>query len=107
MPKCPLCWAAYLSVLGIAGLEQLPYPRYAAPLLLALVAFNVLATLWRARARRSYWPFVACLSGALLLAPLAFGQRWPWLALPGVLLSLLGVLGGTARARAFSFAQLP
>jgi protein SCO1 len=105
VPKCPLCWAAYLSALGIAGLERLPYPTFAAPLLLSLVVLNVLAACGRARAQRRYWPFLACLSGALLLAPLAFGQRWPWLALPGVSLSLLGVLAGTGRARATSRAQ--
>jgi protein SCO1 len=106
VPKCPLCWAAYLSVLGIAGLERLPYPAFAAPFLLSLVAVNVLAAFWRARAQRCYWPFLACLSGALLLAPLAFGQRWLGLAPAGVALSLLGVLGGAGRARALPLAQL-
>jgi len=29
-PKCPMCWAAYLSVLGMAGL-QIPYPSKTQP----------------------------------------------------------------------------
>lgn len=107
VPKCPLCWAAYLSVLGIAGLERLPFPGFAAPMLLALVALNVLFVLWRGHAKRQYWPFFCGLSGALLLAPLAFGQQWPWLSLPGVSLSLLGVLASVGRARATPLVQLP
>jgi protein SCO1/2 len=107
VPKCPLCWAAYLSVLGVAGLEHLPFPSFAAPLLLGLVLLNVLAVWWRGHARRQYGPFWCCLSGALLLAPLAFGQQWPWLSVPGVALSLLGVLASVGRARTRALVQLP
>jgi hypothetical protein len=94
-------------VLGVAGLEHLPFPSFAAPLLLGLVLLNVLAVWWRGHARRQYGPFWCCLSGALLLAPLAFGQQWPWLSVPGVALSLLGVLASVGRARTRALVQLP
>ncbi len=30
-PKCPVCWASYLSVFGIAGIEQIPYASCMVP----------------------------------------------------------------------------
>lgn len=39
-PKCPLCWAAYLSLLGIAG-SAVPYSPVVLPLLVALLALNL------------------------------------------------------------------
>jgi protein SCO1/2 len=44
-PKCPVCWSGYLSAVGIAGLERIPYSPSLQPLLLAIMIVN-LAGAW-------------------------------------------------------------
>jgi protein SCO1/2 len=51
-PKCPLCWAAYLSVFGITGAQQILYFSKMRPVLLALMLINTASVWFRARATR-------------------------------------------------------
>ena len=44
-PKCPICWAAYLSMFGIAGLNQIPYLPWLQPILIAVMLIN-LGSVW-------------------------------------------------------------
>jgi protein SCO1/2 len=104
VPKCPLCWAAYVSVLGFAGLQDLPYPRFIAPLLFGLTLLNLLGLLRRARRRHAWWPFVCAAIGALLLLPLVLGEASLLWTIPGLLLTFVGVIAGASARRAGSVA---
>jgi protein SCO1 len=44
-PKCPVCWATYLSMFGVAGLDRMPLPVWLEPLLVAVMLIN-LASVW-------------------------------------------------------------
>ena len=44
-PKCPVCWATYMSMFGIAGLSQLPFPAWLQPVLAMAMLANV-ASAW-------------------------------------------------------------
>ena len=44
-PKCPVCWATYMSMFGIAGLSQLPFPSWLPPVLAIAMLANV-ASAW-------------------------------------------------------------
>src|SRR5262249_31174051 len=44
-PKCPVCWAAYLSMLGIVGLNQISYSPWLQPVFLTVMLTN-LASVW-------------------------------------------------------------
>ncbi|MBF9220155.1 hypothetical protein [Hymenobacter ruricola] len=84
-PKCPLCWAAYMSVLGSIGIARLPaYQPWMLPALMGLLLVH-LYLLFRQLAARRYWPFACSVVGAacILLARNVFPLQ-SWLALAGI-----------------------
>src|SRR6185295_9869795 len=48
-PKCPICWAAYMSLFGIVGLDRIPYSPWLQPVLAAVMLINLASVWWRAR----------------------------------------------------------
>lgn len=94
-PKCPACWAAYLSTLGIAGLERIPYP-WVAPLL-AVAALINLGSVWlRARSTHRWTGAWLVTAGAAMIGLSRFG--WP-LAGWGVAATLIGSVVSTLPLR--------
>ena len=89
-PKCPICWAAYLSVFGIAGLDRIPYAPWLQPVLALIMLIN-LASVWlrsRAKHRMLSFYFAAGGAGVILMSKLSHG--WEKFAISGVLLTLAG-----------------
>ncbi len=86
-PKCPFCWAAYMSALSSLGLVKIPYSPWMLPVLMSLLALHLLLLLRQFRQRR-YWPFVFGVLGA---ACILLGRRvlphetWLLYAGPGLL----------------------
>ena len=98
-PKCPMCWAAYMSVFGIAGLEQIPLRPWFLPVLVVLMLINA-GCLWsRTRTTGRWLAFLIVVLGMLgVLIP----RFWvdgsavtPW----GISATLLGVLWGVLPSR--------
>ncbi|WP_293308354.1 hypothetical protein [Pedobacter sp. UBA5917] len=65
-PKCPMCWAAYMSMFGSLSIARLPYMGWLLPVLFVLLGVHMLLLLRRAQ-RVGYLPFFASLLGALSL----------------------------------------
>lgn len=66
-PKCPVCWAAYMSAFGIAGMKGIPYAPWLLPLFILGVGIN-LWILYQARNKRNgLVPFGVSGMGAALL----------------------------------------
>jgi hypothetical protein len=65
-PKCPLCWAAYMSMFGSLGIARLPYMGWLFPVLLLFLGMHLLI-LYKKAAQIGYLPFFISLLGALLL----------------------------------------
>lgn len=89
-PKCPICWAAYLSVFGIASLEQIPYSPWLQPVLVVAMLIN-LASVWlrgRATGRMSGLYLVS--AGALAIVVSKMGPGWKNAAVVGIVLTLAG-----------------
>lgn len=91
-PKCPICWAAYLSVFGIAGLNQIPYSPWLKPLLVAAMLIN-LASVWlRGRSTGRMSGFYLVSAGALAIVVSKMKLGWENVAIFGVALTLAGSL---------------
>ncbi|HKI00765.1 MAG TPA: SCO family protein [Thermoanaerobaculia bacterium] len=103
-PKCPVCWAAYLSFFGVAGLERIPYSPWLQPVLAAVMLIN-LASLWlRGRSTGRMSGFYLAGTGALAIIVSKTGPGWENAALWGGALTLAGSLLG---ALAPSFRRQP
>jgi hypothetical protein len=96
-PRCPMCWAAYLSMLGIAGLEPLTHTTWVQGVLAAAIAVNLGSVWLRGRASRrmeAFW-LVSAGTAALLTGRLVPG--WESAAVLGVALTSAGTLLSTLR----------
>jgi len=98
-PKCPLCWAGYMSFFGIAGLEGIPYSPWLQPLLAVMIAINLGSVWLRARATGRMMGFLLVSAGALTLV-LSKASGLQKAAIAGVLLTMAGSFVSTFATRA-------
>ena len=89
LPKCPVCWAAYLSVLGIAKLAQASH-AWMQSLLLAMMLVNIASVGWRDRASGLMTGFYFVSAGAIALVAARISPQFEPAAPLGVLLTLAG-----------------
>ena len=68
-PKCPLCWAAYMSMFGSLGLANTPYMGWLLPVLVGVLGIH-LYLLAKKIPHKGYGPFGLSLAGALLVVRL-------------------------------------
>lgn len=66
-PKCPLCWAAYMSIFGITGISAIPYSPWILPLLCIFLVINLWFIWRRARIRKNWLAFGLAVVGTMLL----------------------------------------
>jgi mercuric ion transport protein len=91
-PKCPLCWAAYLSVFGIAGVARIPYPAWLYPLLALMLGIHILLA-FRRVPQSGYGPLAFGLGGALAILAGRHYLPYPdWVLIAGLLLIAAGSL---------------
>jgi protein SCO1 len=96
-PKCPLCWGAYLSVFGIAGLERIPYAP-GLPVAFAAVLLTNLVSLWfRGHSTGRMSGFWLAGAGALVMGIAKLQPTVANIAVWGVALTLAGSLLGALR----------
>jgi hypothetical protein len=90
-PKCPFCWAAYMSMFGSFGLAKVPYMSWLFPVLLAFLALH-LFFLFKKVPQKGYGPFLISVFGGLII--LAGRKFFPHE--DGVLfLGMVSILGGS------------
>ncbi|HKY03554.1 MAG TPA: hypothetical protein VJQ56_01625, partial [Blastocatellia bacterium] len=91
--------AGYLSVFGIAGLEQIPYSPWLQPALIAVMLIN-LASVWlrgRSTGRMSGFYLVSAGALTIIVSKMVFG--WESVAVVGIALTLGGSLLSALKAR--------
>jgi hypothetical protein len=91
-PKCPACWAVYMSMFGSLGLAQLPYMSWLLPVLMLFLGIH-LFLIYKKSAPNNYLPFLLSLAGTsiILVARFSFTNE-KWLPIVGMLLLILGSL---------------
>ena len=91
-PKCPICWATYLSMFGVAGLDQIPLPLWLQPLLVAAMLINLASVWFRGWSTGRFTGPLLVTAGASVILASQFMPGWegggPW----GVGLVLTGSL---------------
>jgi protein SCO1 len=91
-PKCPICWAAYLSMFGIAGLNQIPYSPWLQSLLAVALLINVLSVWIRGWfTNRMLGPYLVT-AGAIIIVISKLNAGLEKAAIVGVVLTLTGSL---------------
>jgi protein SCO1/2 len=98
IPKCPMCWAAYLSLFGIAGLERLGTASWLSPVMVATIAVNLASLWWRGRATGRMLAFYVGLVGAFAILLLGLRLEVPWSRQVGVLLIVCASALSASRA---------
>jgi protein SCO1/2 len=98
-PKCPICWAAYLSLFGIAGLNQIPYSPWLQPILITAMIINIVSVWLRSRATCQRLGLYLVAAGALIIIIARMGFGWEKAAIPGVLLTLAGSVVSAINSR--------
>lgn len=97
-PKCPLCWTAYMSFFGIAGVESIPYSPWLQPLLAILLLFNLTSVWFRARSTGRMLPFYFVSLGALAIITSKVFAGLDSVGMTGVAFTLAGSVWSTIAA---------
>jgi protein SCO1 len=91
-PKCPMCWAAYLSVFGLAGIAPVAHPAWILPLLMGMILINLVSVWLRARTTRRMSGLCLVVTGTLGIIVAKSLPGWDGLAPWGVGVSFVGSL---------------
>lgn len=65
-PKCPVCWALYMSMFGSVGLSQLPYMKWLLPVFVVFLGFHLFMQ-FKGVKKHGYLPFSLSLIGASII----------------------------------------
>lgn len=91
-PKCPMCWAVYMSMLGSFGVVKIPYKSWILPVLLIFLGVH-LWILYKKIVEKGYGPFVCSIVGFgfLFLGKVLLVDEH-WILLCGIFFIFLGSL---------------
>lgn len=68
LPKCPLCWASYMSAMSTLGMGTVAYQPWLLHALVVVMGLSIAGLFYQARRRNRYSPALLALAGALLVA---------------------------------------
>jgi protein SCO1 len=68
VPKCPMCWATYMSFLGVTGTLPILGPTALKALAVVLLTIHLILALWRVRATGWHMAHTLSLAGVAVIA---------------------------------------
>lgn len=91
-PKCPMCWAVYMSMLSSFGIVEIPYMKWLLPVFMVLLGFHLWMLLKKV-VTKGYGPFFMSLIGFSIIIPCKLIFNAPdWLSFVGMFLIVVGSL---------------
>lgn len=97
-PKCPLCWAAYMSLLGSWGIQTIPYKPWLLPVFCILLLVNIVS-LYLTGKKHHYLPLAFSIAGALLVISNRYYFHSQQLMYTGAALLIISSLWNTLPVR--------
>lgn len=91
-PKCPICWAVYLSAFGVSSLQSIPYSPQLIPWIMLAMVVNLFVLYRKARVRNGLIPFWISLIGGILVLGPGYWIPNQLFAITGVIFILSGAL---------------
>lgn len=88
-PKCPICWAAWLSGLGLISANSIPYRPWYLYISIALISLNIV-TLYLLNKKHDLRPLVINMTGVLLIIVNRFTINSSLFMIAGGILLLAG-----------------
>ena len=85
-PKCPMCWASYLSLLGVTGLSNIPYSPWLLTIFTGIAIINLFVLYKRSVKRNGLIPFYFACLGTLILIPNYWLQMHLIFSIVGIIL---------------------
>lgn len=91
-PKCPVCWAVYMSMLGSFGVAEIPYMKWLLPVFIVFLGFHLWMLLKKVPSK-GYGPFLISLLGFGIIMPSKILFNAPnWLSIIGMSFIIIGSL---------------
>lgn len=97
-PKCPFCWAAYMSMFSFLGLNTIKYQPWLLPVFIAMFFANIVS-LYFNRKRHGYKLLVLSLAGAALIVLNRLYFNMPVFVYCGAALLIVASLWNSLSAR--------
>ncbi|MGA9773328.1 MAG: SCO family protein [Blastocatellia bacterium] len=91
-PKCPLCWAAYLSAFGISGLQSISYSPWVLNILMILMLVNLILLYKRTKQRNGIGAFYLSIAGVFVELILGIYFDMPYASYVGAAMIISGSL---------------
>lgn len=91
-PKCPMCWAAYLSLFGVAGVDWLANSPWLLPLFVFALVLNVGSLWWIGKRSQRRAGFYLAALGALTIVCGSLWLERDWVSGIGIALTFAGSL---------------
>lgn len=98
-PKCPMCWAAYLSLFGVASVDWLTPSPWLLPLFALVLIVNVGSLWWIGKRSQRRIGFYLAALGALTILTNSLWLELTWLGAIGIALTVLGSLSSVRPLR--------
>lgn len=92
LPKCPFCFAAYLSLFGIAGMQLMPYVKFILPLLFLAMSINIYALYKMGVKRNSFLPLYLCVTGSAIVVAFGYYNPMKFGLISGLILLFLSAI---------------